>query len=71
MVEKISKANLSINNLKIYLATVTNLQEVINSQGSVMMECTCLGARDILFDFTALAFIMQYIILSGSGFSEL
>lgn len=60
-----------MNNLKIYLDTGTNLQEVIYSQGGVVRENTCLGARDIFFDFTATAFIMRCITLSGSEFSEL
>lgn len=66
--EKIAKANLLRNNLKIYLATWTKLQEVIHSQASVVTEYTCLGARDILFDFTAIALIMRCAILSGREF---
>lgn len=69
--EKIPKVNLLMNNLKIYLDTGTNLQEVIHSQAGVVMENIGLGASDIFFDFTAIAFIMRCSILSGSEFSEL
>lgn len=59
-----------MNNLKIYLATGTNLEEVTHSQAGVVMEYMCLGARDMLSDFTAIAFIVRCIILSGSESSE-